>query len=470
MTGTGGCGRSDPDDRVDLALDCGECTSGRNHGVSSTIRTDAEGLRRDVPVCDGVHFGRPLRHGRAMNMGITSFAQNFEDVMLWRALGHIRKGYYVDVGAHDPCVDSVSLAFYQQGWSGIHIEPVPEYVARLRSERPRDLVLQAAVGAVDGTLTLFEFPGTGLTTADPQIAAGHRQAGFPQREATVPCVTLDQVFAECRQGVAHWLKIDVEGHERQVLEGWRVSAVRPWIVVVESTAPGTRSESHHAWEPLLLARGYEYVYFDGLNRFYVSSAHPELRPHFAVGPNVFDGFVLSGTASASFCALLNRRIEALEARLNEGGRESADVARGVSGSLPDADRGSPPDGQDHRSSLRLVTRRPLPVLRAILIKPVAGSVAMLKPVSKAVASLVADGLRRFAPRLFDRLSHLPFLRRLYRRAVASAGWRSGWPRGIPPREVAPGTTRIPAPDAKADLAAQLQAAVRVWPLGKRVDE
>ena len=38
----------------------------------------------------------------------TSYAQNFEDVMLWRALKHVQKGTYVDVGAQHPVIDSVS--------------------------------------------------------------------------------------------------------------------------------------------------------------------------------------------------------------------------------------------------------------------------------------------------------------------------------------------------------------------------
>ncbi len=39
----------------------------------------------------------------------TSYAQNFEDVMLWRALKHVSNGYYIDIGAQDPSIDSVSL-------------------------------------------------------------------------------------------------------------------------------------------------------------------------------------------------------------------------------------------------------------------------------------------------------------------------------------------------------------------------
>ena len=57
-------------------------------------------------------------------MSIISYAQNFEDVMLWRALGQIEHGFYIDIGAQDPIIDSVSLAFYEHGWRGIHVEPM----------------------------------------------------------------------------------------------------------------------------------------------------------------------------------------------------------------------------------------------------------------------------------------------------------------------------------------------------------
>ena len=58
---------------------------------------------------------------------LVSYAQNFEDVILWRALKDVKDGLYIDVGEHDPEVDSVSLLFYQKGWRGIHVEPVYEF-------------------------------------------------------------------------------------------------------------------------------------------------------------------------------------------------------------------------------------------------------------------------------------------------------------------------------------------------------
>jgi len=49
------------------------------------------------------------------------YAQNFEDVMLWRALKHIKNGFYIDIGAWDPVIDSVSNLFYENGWRGINV-------------------------------------------------------------------------------------------------------------------------------------------------------------------------------------------------------------------------------------------------------------------------------------------------------------------------------------------------------------
>jgi FkbM family methyltransferase len=243
-------------------------------------------------------------------MSIVSYAQNFEDVMLWRALGHISKGYYIDVGAQDPVVDSVSLAFYEKGWRGLHVEPTPNYAELLRQQRPGDTVVQAAIANGPVKIKFFEIPQTGISTADASIAEQHRQRGFDVHEISVHCVPLSEIFKSCASADIHWLKIDVEGFEAQVLASWGQSKTRPWIVVVESTLPLTQTQSHASWEPMLLGYGYEPVYFDGLNRYYLSVAHLELRGAFATPPNVFDGFTLNGTASAPFHRLLEERHKA----------------------------------------------------------------------------------------------------------------------------------------------------------------
>ena len=109
---------------------------------------------------------------------IVSYAQTREDVLLWRALHDVQRGFYIDIGAHDPTALSVTRAFYDHGWHGINVEPDPLYAEKLRKERPRDMTLEVALGHSPGTATLYEFGETGLSTLVKEIADEHMAAGF----------------------------------------------------------------------------------------------------------------------------------------------------------------------------------------------------------------------------------------------------------------------------------------------------
>jgi FkbM family methyltransferase len=233
--------------------------------------------------------------GNAFVPGIRSYAQNFEDVMLWRALKHVENGFYIDVGAQHPIVDSVSKAFYERGWRGIHVEAIPAYAKLLRADRPDEIVIEAALSSQYEPLRFFEIPLTGMSTGDSDIALNHKNQGYPVRETVVPTLTLSDVFALVSGRTVHWLKIDVEGMEQTVLEGWGANKARPWIVVVESTYPNKQIETHSKWEGRLLSLGYEFAYRDGLSRFYVHQTASSLRHKLTLPPNVFDGFSRTNT-------------------------------------------------------------------------------------------------------------------------------------------------------------------------------
>lgn len=221
---------------------------------------------------------------------IISYAQTREDVLLWRALHSIKRGFYIDVGAHDPTALSVTRAFYDRGWRGINVEPNPLYVAKLRKERPRDVTLEVALGHSSGMATFYEFGDTGLSTMVKEIADGHIAAGFKAAELRVPVTTLAAVTDDLGDQDVHFLKIDVEGYERQVLGGANLEKVRPWIVLIEAVRPMTSIPSYGSWEPLLLEAGYKFVYFDGLNRFYVAEEQFGLERYFSVPVSICDPF------------------------------------------------------------------------------------------------------------------------------------------------------------------------------------
>ncbi|WP_355585210.1 FkbM family methyltransferase [Xanthomonas cannabis] len=220
-----------------------------------------------------------------------SYAQNFEDVILHRAFSGVEMGVYVDVGAQHPIHDSVTRAFYERGWRGINIEPVEEWHALLAVDRPDDINLPVVVGASVGEVTFYRVLDTGLSTMDAAMARDYAAQGARVSETAVPMRTLTDVIEQAALNTVHFLKIDVEGAEGEVLHGMDFSKIRPWVVVIESTMPNTQTDVSHEWSHLMLDAGYDEVYFDGLNRFYLAREHADLSGRFAAPPNCFDGFV-----------------------------------------------------------------------------------------------------------------------------------------------------------------------------------
>lgn len=225
-------------------------------------------------------------------MTFISYAQNFEDVLLWRALGHIKNGFYVDVGANDPEEHSVTKAFYDAGWHGINVEPLPMYAEAFKSQRPRDINLALAAGSSEGELTLYDVESIpGWASPDAAVADMHRKDGHTVSTLTVPVRTLTSICEQHTRGDIHFLKVDVEGHEAEVLRGMDFERFRPWVVVVEATTPNSRESAHAGWEALLTSHRYTFAWFDGLNRYYVAQEHNDLQQAFSVQPNVFDEFI-----------------------------------------------------------------------------------------------------------------------------------------------------------------------------------
>lgn len=218
-------------------------------------------------------------------MTFISYAQNFEDIRLWRALKYVENGFYIDVGANDPTSDSVTRAFYDHGWSGINVEPIQDYYDALCQQRSKDINLQCVAGETAQDLTFYAIAGTGLSTLDANLAQQHKDVGMDVRSQTVQSRTLASICEEHVKGPIHFLKIDVEGHEETVLRGMDFSKWRPWIILIET--PWNRDQT---WEKIVTDAGYHPVQFDGINTFYLAEEHLDLKPAFDIPPCNLDDF------------------------------------------------------------------------------------------------------------------------------------------------------------------------------------
>ncbi|WP_236238064.1 FkbM family methyltransferase [Pseudomonas faucium] len=231
-------------------------------------------------------------------MRFVSYAQNYEDVMLWRALKNVQSGFYIDVGANDPVVDSVTKAFYDRGWKGINIEPLQAHYDALVEQRPLDVNLKVAAGEREGDIEIWDCGVRGWGTADESVMETHKATGLAGTLTRVPLYRLATLCESHAVGEINFLKIDVEGLEESVLIGMDFSRFRPWIVVVEATKPNSRVDSYSDWEHILLDQQYSLAYADGLNRFYVSDEKAELKNALHYPPNVFDEFIVFSQADA----------------------------------------------------------------------------------------------------------------------------------------------------------------------------
>jgi FkbM family methyltransferase len=220
-----------------------------------------------------------------------SFAQNLEDFVLWRALKDIKNGFYIDIGAFHPVLHSVSNAFYIRGWRGVNIEANENFIKNFKKYRADEVNERILVSNLKSPVLFYRIDNTGLSTISKKIADKHKYNGYQVKVELLKSVTLDNLLSRYSHKSIHWLKIDVEGGEHNVISSWIKSPVRPWILCIESTEPLTGRNTHASWERQIISKGYKFIYYDGINRFYIHKSKLNLKSAFERPPNVLDKII-----------------------------------------------------------------------------------------------------------------------------------------------------------------------------------
>ncbi len=111
--------------------------------------------------------------------GLQSYSQNGEDVVLWRALRGVTGGRYIEVGANDPVKILNEHGLLLPGLERDHGRARSGVRHLQREQRPRDLVIEAAITTNDhDTAVLHVVEGTGLSTLDDAFAEVHARSDY----------------------------------------------------------------------------------------------------------------------------------------------------------------------------------------------------------------------------------------------------------------------------------------------------
>lgn len=190
-----------------------------------------------------------------------TYAQNKEDLIIDILTGYKRKGFYVDVGANNPDVISVTKKFYERGWNGINVEPDHSNYLLLEEKRKRDINLNIGIANQEGELDFFMKDSANTTestgfTFSKQV---YDKRKYKLDSKKVQVLPLKKVFAENSVENIDFMNIDVEGFEREVIKSNDWKKYRPTVLCIEG----------NNYDELLSCHNYERILFDGNNVYYV---------------------------------------------------------------------------------------------------------------------------------------------------------------------------------------------------------
>lgn len=226
-----------------------------------TLRLDTDNIREIGNLLSQIAnwhqrtFSRPDPDGSQAN----------EDAILADLLPG-NKGTYVDIGAGEPVSCSNTWKFYQRGWRGLLVEPRKDAIYDLCAVRPGDFVYPVAASNETGWAQMRLHGPISSLQADWNIS--EQSTAFCRTEATAEIMGRFPAIRDSCQ----LCSLDVEGHERQALEGIDWTKFGPRVFVVEYAIYGTSppaNDSTGEWEPILLENGYKRHASTPLNHIYV---------------------------------------------------------------------------------------------------------------------------------------------------------------------------------------------------------
>ena len=145
-----------------------------------------------------------------------------------------KKGLYIDVGCNHPVFNNNTYLLFKRGWGGINIDLDEKNIELFNYARKRDFNVNAAVSSKAEEKDLFFYHDKSPINTLSNEASSYQKAKVKEVKK-IKTRTLDDIIKESpyKDHEIDFLSIDVEGHEKEVLEGFDINRYSPKIVVIE---------------------------------------------------------------------------------------------------------------------------------------------------------------------------------------------------------------------------------------------
>ncbi len=211
-----------------------------------------------------------------MNLNLTSYAQNFEDIYIYKMFQTFKNYYdnpldwtnFIDIGVWEPIWDNVSKNFIDLHWQGLLVEANPYFVEKLNLEYSQNVNVQVLNFAVSSTnqnnIRLF-IPEK--TTGWASCNEDHvKRLSENYTSISVPAITLNDLIQFLGRKI-FYIKLDIETLEEEILRTY-INDGNVILFVVEGV---NKNIIELMWE-----KNFYYSFNDGINGYFVNNSFSKI--------------------------------------------------------------------------------------------------------------------------------------------------------------------------------------------------
>jgi FkbM family methyltransferase len=201
-----------------------------------------------------------------------SYAQSGEDMILDTIFNGVKKGFYIDIGANNPFVQSNTYHFYKEGWNGINIDALPNSMKSFNKYRRRDINIENAISDREEVLEYHMFSSTFYNSFSKEDAEKSKMVSELLEIRKIKTQKLSDILDKHSIQTIDFMSIDVEGFDLNVLKSNDWVKYRPKVIVTECFAKDFAELKKNEIYNFLKQKGYIQFCNTPTNMFYLDNS------------------------------------------------------------------------------------------------------------------------------------------------------------------------------------------------------